>query len=335
MGLHLITGNDESIIRAGTSELVGRLVGDGDRSLMVDDFDGEEYAIGAAMDAARTPPFLTDRRIVVARGIERFTADDLAGLWAYLEQPSPETELVVCLAGGRMNKRITEAVVAAGGVVIATAPPARAGDRSAWITERLGAHGVRLAAPAAQQLAQWLGEDLQRVDGIAQTLASAFGPAQVIDLADLEPFLGEAGGVTPWALTDAIDQGRTAEALTLLHRMMEAGERHPLQIMATLHGHYTRLARLDGADARSEADAAAATGLKPGFPARKALETFRRLGGDAVGRAVALIAAADLDLRGRTDLEAQMVMEVLVARVSRLGGGAARGGATSRVSSRR
>lgn len=335
MGIHLITGNDESIIRAGTSELIGRLVGQGDRSLMVDDFDSEEYTLGAALDAARTPPFLTECRIVVARGLERFTADDLTGLWAYLEQPAAETELVLCLVGGRMNKRITEAVVAAGGAVVATAPPARAGDRSAWISERLGAHGVRLAGPAAQQLAQWVGEDLQRVDGIAQTLASAFGSGQVIDLSDLEPFLGEAGGVTPWALTDAIDQGRTADALTVLHRMMEAGERHPLQIMASLHGHYMRLARLDGVDARSEADAAAATGLKPGFPARKALETFRRVGADGVARAIALIAAADLDLRGRTDLDAKLVMEVVVARLSRVGGSAVRSGTRSRISSPR
>ena len=53
--------------------------------------------------------------------------------------------------------------------------------------------------------------------------------------------------------------------------MMGAGERHPLQVMAMLHNHYVRLARLDGVDARTEADAAEALGIKPGFPAKKAL----------------------------------------------------------------
>jgi DNA polymerase-3 subunit delta len=37
-----------------------------------------------------------------------------------------------------------------------------------------------------------------------------------------------------------------------------------------------------------------------------------------VRRAVGLLAAADLDLRGATDLDSEMVMEVLVARLSRL-----------------
>jgi DNA polymerase-3 subunit delta len=174
-----------------------------------------------------------------------------------------------------------------------------------------------------------LGEDLSRVDGIASTLASTYGTGVQIGVEEVDPFLGDAGGVTPWALTDAVDQGHTTEALTLLHRMMHAGARHPLQVMATLHTHYARIARLDGVDARTEADAAAATGLKPGFPARKALDNYRRLGGDGVSRAVSLLAKADIDLRGGSDLENELVMELLVARLSRL---TPRGG---QVSSRR
>ncbi len=318
MTVHLLKGDDESIIRAAVTEMIHRLLGDGDRSLMVDDFDGEDYSLGAAMDAACTPPFLTDSRIVVVRSLDRFTADDLGPLWDYLANPSPETHLVMSITGGRMNKKITDAVNAAGGTVLATAPPQRANDRAAWIAERLEAHSVKLDRAATTHLADWLGEDLSRVDGIAATLASTYGAGATIGVAEVDPFLGEAGGVTPWALTDAIDQGRTDDALSLLHRMMEAGTRHPLQVMATLHTHFARLARLDGVDARSEADAAAATGLKPGFPARKALDNYRRLGGEGVGRAITLLAGADVNLRGGTDLDNELVMELLVARLSRL-----------------
>jgi DNA polymerase-3 subunit delta len=138
------------------------------------------------------------------------------------------------------------------------------------------------------------------------------GPEQI------EPFLGEAGGVPPWDLTDAIDGGRTSRALELLGRMLGAGERHPLQVMAILQGHYGKLATLDGRELRTEADAAAALGIKPGYPARKALEQARRLGGGSIRRAIDLLAAADLDLRGRRDLDSTLVIEILVARLSRL-----------------
>ncbi|HZY08588.1 MAG TPA: hypothetical protein VFE69_12615, partial [Ilumatobacteraceae bacterium] len=96
-------------------------------------------------------------------------------------------------------------------------------------------------------------------------------------------------------------------------------DRHPLQVMAILHNHYTKLLTLDGADAGDEASVAAVLGIKPGFPARKALEQYRKLGNSGVVRAIGLLAQADLDLRGAKEWPDELVMEVLVARLSRLG----------------
>ena len=99
MGVHLLTGDDESILRSKAHDLVSQLVGDGDRSLLVDEFDGEEYELREAVDAAQTLPFLTDRRVVVARDVGRFNADDLASLLGYLDNPLETTDLVL-VAGG-------------------------------------------------------------------------------------------------------------------------------------------------------------------------------------------------------------------------------------------
>ena len=43
MATHLLSGNDESILRSAVHELVDELVGAGDRAMMVDEFDGDEY----------------------------------------------------------------------------------------------------------------------------------------------------------------------------------------------------------------------------------------------------------------------------------------------------
>jgi DNA polymerase-3 subunit delta len=320
MATHLLTGDDESVLRSAVHDLVHRLVGDGERTLMVDEFDGDEYEVRHVVDAAQTPPFLTDRRIVVARGIGRFSADELAPLTGYLADPLASTELVLIGGGGRLPKSLTDAVQQAGGIVTNTSPPARPRDRQAWIAERAEEAGVRFDSSATARVGAWLGEDVGRLDGILATLVSTYGTGRRLRATDVEPFLGDAGGVPPWEFTDAIDAGDTARSLDLLARMLHAGERHPLVVMAVLHTHYGKLARLDGADAGSEADAAAAMGIKPGYPAKKALANYRRLGGGGIQRAIQLLAQADLDLRGERDLPAEMVMELLVARLSRLGG---------------
>ncbi len=319
MAVHLLTGDDESILRSRAHDLVAHLVGDGERSLMVDEFDGDEYEVRSVVDAAQTMPFLTDQRVVVARGVGRFSADELSPLVGYLADPLDTTQLVLVAGGGRLPKALVDGVAKAGGHVTDTNPPRKIGDRPTWVRAQAEEHGVRLQPAAAARIADQLGEDLGRLEGIVAVLRSTFGEGVRIGPDDVEPFLGDAGGVPPWDFTDAIDAGHTGNALTMLSRMTRGGERHPLQVMAILHGHYGKLARLDGVDARSEGDAAAAMGIKPGFPAKKALGNYRRLGGTGVRRAVHLLAAADLDLRGDTDLEPEMVMEVLVARLSRLG----------------
>lgn len=319
MSVHLITGDDESLVLDAISQLLDQLVGTGDRALMLDDFDGAEYTLSAVVDSALTPPFLTDRRVVVARGVGRFGADDVAPLIGYLADPMESTDLVLVGGGGRMPKALTDAAKKSA-TVIDTSPPSRAADRIGWFDEHIRAAGLKFDAAALKVLAEWLGEDAGRLQGILETLRSTYGAEHTMRPADVTPFLGEAGGVPPWDLTDAIDNGDTTRSLELLHRMMRAGERHPLQVMSILHGHYSKLLLLDGVDARDEASAAAAMGIKPGFPAKKALTQFRRLGGNGAARAMALLAQADLDLRGAKDWPEDLVMEVLVARLSRLAG---------------
>ena len=319
MGVHLLTGDDESILRAKAHDLVHQLIGDGDRSLMVDEFEGEEYELREVADAAQTMPFLTDKRVVVARDVGRFNADDLAPLLGYLDNPLESTDLLLVAGGGRLAKKLTDAVKAAGGHTTNTSPPNRAKDRQSWVKVEFEEHGVRLDAAAAARIAEQLGEEAGRLEGLISVIRSTYGEGVRVGVDDIEPFLGEAGGVPPWDFTDAIDNGQTTKALTLLGRMMHGGDRHPLQMMATLHNHYAKLARLDGVDARNEQEAADAMGIKAGFPAKKALGNYRRLGGGGVQRAIELLAKADLDLRGDSDLDPELVMEVLVARLSRLG----------------
>ncbi|MEZ5342816.1 MAG: hypothetical protein R2706_15660 [Acidimicrobiales bacterium] len=109
-----------------------------------------------------------------------------------------------------------------------------------------------------------------------------------MSVADVQPFVGQASDVPPWELTDAIDNGNIAEALAKLARMMAGGERHALQVLATLHGHYQRALALDGAGARDEKTVAAILGIKGStFPAKKAMTLSRNLGSDRLRRRLA------------------------------------------------
>jgi DNA polymerase-3 subunit delta len=316
--LHLLHGTDPSLLSHAVAELVRRLVGTEDRSLVVDDLDldGDEVGVHHLVAAAQTPPFLTERRVVVGRGIDQLSAADLPTLYGYLSEPLATTDLVLVHAG-RPVKKLTDSVVAAGGHIVGTDVGANRRDRASFVEEQVAASGLRLASGAMAAVVDQLGEDVNRLSGLLETLVSTFGPSARLDIDDIAPYLGERGGVPPWDLTDAIDRGDREAALGALARMSQAGGRHPLVVMAILHTHYGRLLRLDGSGVVDEASAGAVLGVK-GFAARKALERSRAMGEDGIHDAVQLLARADLDLRGQRELPEDAVLEVLVARLCRL-----------------
>ncbi|HEX2851100.1 MAG TPA: DNA polymerase III subunit delta [Acidimicrobiales bacterium] len=317
---YLVRGDDATLLAEAVRTLVATLVGGDDASLVVEDMTldtGDGPGVANVLDACLTPPFLTQRRVVVAREAGRLVADDAARLLAYLAQPLDTSVLVLVAGGGTIPQKLVAEIKKVGVIVEAGLP--RAGrDRTSWMVERLKDAPVTLDAGAGRLLGDHLGEDLSRLPGILRALEGAYGPGARLAADDVEPFLGEAGSVAPWDLTDAIDHGDYAAALDALHRLLGAGDRHPLVVMSTLHRHFSAMLRLDGSGARGEADAAELLGLKSTFPAKKALAQTRRLGSARVRRAIGLLAEADLDLRGAKAWPPELVMEVLVARLCQL-----------------
>jgi DNA polymerase III subunit delta len=314
----LVDGDDPTLVSERVQALVDDLVGDADRSLVVEDFRGDEVDLGAVADACQTPPFLADRRVVVLRDVGRFSTEEVAPLLTYLESPLDTSALVLAAGGGRLAPKLS-AAVKAGGQVTSTAVTTR--DAPAWIRQRIKESPVTLDGAAASLVEEHLGEDVSRLGAILDVLVAAHGEGARLGPVDVEPYLGEAGSVAPWDFTDAIDRGDTTVALTLLHRMLGAGGRHPLVVASILNRHVVNMLRIDSPSISTEAAAAAAMGIAKGrstYPAKKALTSVRRFGSEGVGEAVTLLAEAELDLKGARDWPGELVLEVLVARLCRL-----------------
>ncbi len=315
--VYLVKGDDVSLVAQEVRTLLVELVGERDHALVVEEIGGgpgDEISVGAVVDACLTPPFLIDRRVVVVRDAGRLVTADAPRLVEVIEDPLPSTVLVLVGGSGAIPAALTKAITAHGGVIDVTT--SKAAERKAWLHEHLRGAPVKLEPKAADLLATHVGEDLGRVEGLLGALSAAYGEGAVVSVDDLAPYLGEMGNVPRYELTDAIDRGEPGRALLVLRRMLEAGGLAPIQVLATLHGHFANMLTLDGEDVAGERDAAALLGTAP-FVAKKALEQARRLGSARIAEAVNLIAAADLDIRGASGMNAELVIEILVARLAR------------------
>jgi DNA polymerase III subunit delta len=314
---YLVKGDDASLVAQEVRALLDDVVGDRDHALVVEELGGaagDELDVGTVVDACLTPPFLTDHRVVVVREAGRLLTADVPRLVDVVREPLPTTTLIFVGGGGVVPAALVKAVKESGQIVDVTT--SKAGERKAWLHDHLRGAPVTLEGPAADLLARHVGEDLGRVEGLLGAVSAAYGEGARVSAEDLSPYLGEAGNVPRYELTDAIDKGDPGRALVVLHRLLDAGGLAPMQIMATLHGHFSNMLALDGDDIVSDRDAAAVLGTAP-FVAKKALEQSRRLGSAKIGDAINLIAAADLDVRGMSGLDPQVVVEILVARLAR------------------
>jgi DNA polymerase-3 subunit delta len=328
----VVRGRDATLRAEALHALVTELLGADDRTLALAEFDvaappesvrsgrgdlGAEAALVlTALDAARTIPFGSSRRVVVLRNASQLAADDAKPIAAYVAAAEPTAVLVLDYGEKSPPAALAKALKAIGAREVSVDEPL-----ATVLAQHAKAAGLKLERDAADAITTRLGEDVGRVAGIVDLLASTFGPGARLGAGDVEPYLGDEGGVPVYELTNAIDDGDHVRALGVLARLRDASGLHPLQVMASLTNHYRRLLRLDDPDLRGEQDAVAVlkelSGRAPNpWVAKKSLAQARGLGADGIRAAYDLLAQADLDLRGARRIPDEAVMDLLVVRLA-------------------
>jgi DNA polymerase-3 subunit delta len=343
---YLVKGSEPSLRDRVVDDLVAELLGTDDRTLALEEItipgragagtsggddteapsggaEGRDHAVAALLNAVGSPPFMSEHRIVVARDVGALTAGDVDGILRYLDDPLDSTIVVFVAGGGTMPPALTKKLKEI--KAEERAPDSEKTDKVLISTAHES--GLLLKADAAHLISSHLGDNAGRVASVVDVLGAAFGPGVQLTVDDVSPYLGEAGAVPSYLLTNAIEAGDPPGALEVLHRLLTVSSpqqpkpMHPLQVMGVLTGYYRRILRLDDPSLRSPADAVAALGGKvKEYPARKALDQARALGTDGIRQAFDALFQADLDLKGARGIPEQAVMEVLVVRLARLAG---------------
>lgn len=323
-----VVGSDATMVYDALHNVVATALGDLDPSFALQDFTvkdvttGADSVISALLEALNTPPFLVSRRVVVLRDAQALLADEVATLLAWMAAPAPDIVLLLAVVGAKSNK-----LVKAAQDVIDVHVATGAKNRVAFVNDKMAEYRVSLDAAAVARVSERVGDDVARVDSLARLLSSIYGSAP-LNVTHIEPYLGDAGTLPEWDLTDALESGNASRAITVARRMLDSRARAGVQIIFVLQRYYLRMARLEGAGVMSPEDAAQLLGMNA-FGAKKLLAMSSRMGAERITDAVHLIAQADVDLKGGVsyggkdldtdqDLTDLTVIEVLVARLARL-----------------
>jgi len=197
------------------------------------DLKGHELA-----DQARTLPVFASRRLVVIRHVHEAKAEQLEAFAAYLDDPIPETVLLVTAAGIDKRRKFFQKFAQIGEIVEFR----RLYDNQLpqFIRDRAKASGRTFTAAALKLFCRRVGNDLAEVVGELDKLASYVGEQEFIEEGDVAAVVSDTRVESVFALTDAIGAGEAAVALRLLHRLLDDGQ-SPLVILSMLVRHFRQL----------------------------------------------------------------------------------------------
>jgi DNA polymerase-3 subunit delta len=269
-----------------------------------DRLEGASTTPAQLIDALRTLPVMAEHRLVELREPEstraagRGLAEALATLVEELARGSRSVLVVVAAKADRRTRWVRSVGEAAS---VHCDPPRGRRELVAFIRAEAKRQQVALAKEVPEQLAERIGAQplllrqeiakLSLLAGAQREVTREHVVAAAVDVAE-EPI---------WDLTDAIGDGRGAEALALLARLARGGAAPPL-VLGALASHFRRLLRLRGGDRLAV----------PPFVRQKLEAQAQRYSESRLVACLGAIHETDLALKGSGALPPGMALERLV-----------------------
>jgi DNA polymerase-3 subunit delta len=310
--VYLIVGDQDLLLDQAVEALKSSVAEVADLDFNLETFDGESASADNVVAACNTLPFVSERRLVIVRGVDKMSKHNAEALVRYAEDPSPTTILALVAKKLAKNTRLFKVVDKLGGVIERKTPEAREFPRA--VQEMFARMGKRISLEGAEYLVSAVGRDLQRLTVEVGKTVSYVGPRIDIGLADVEEVASTTARASVYELGTALGNRDCATALRLLNRLVGDGESvfglHALALRQ-LRDLLSARALIDrGED--SQDDLAQALG-RPAWQMRNLGRQARRF---SAGELVGLLrAAAAMEAEMKTSRDPRLAFERWIVRV--------------------
>jgi len=303
--VYLIYGSEELLLERAARRLRDRLAAVADLDFNMETFDGGAASADEIVNAANTMPFMSDRRLVIVKDVDKMDATSTERMTEYAKDPAPYTCLVLVATKVAKNTRLYKAV-AASGVAFEYAAPKR-NEYAGEVVRLLRERGRRISPAAAQMLVDIVGRDLRRLDSEADKLIAFADGADSISESDVRMVAANSGETSVFELTDAVGDRDTTRSIRLLGRLLASET--PLMVHAMLARHVRAMIGARALSDRGMSHEAMAPEIgMPPWQVRNVARQAQRFSGIELARALRGLAAAEEEMK-TSPTDAGLVIE--------------------------
>jgi DNA polymerase-3 subunit delta len=306
------------------AQLIEQYVPEAARTWAVSRFSAERGDIEAALDQAQTLPMLSPQQVVFlenTEAIEEFAdkkrEDAVELLESYLADPAPFTVLVLEAAQLDQRMKLSKLLVEKSLVVtvgLGDDPNQRNAAAVAVARSLAKEQGVEFEKGAAEDLAECVSADLQRLKTEIEKLATFAGERKTILLEDVAAMVISERTTTVWEMADMIASHQGKRALDFLDRLLRSGE-EPIFLLGGLLFMYRKL--VEAGEVKGVVNgwqAARALQMAP-EKAELAVRNARKISKPRLLAGMRAFQLADNRLKGGSE-DPRAVMEFLIAELT-------------------
>jgi DNA polymerase-3 subunit delta len=246
--LYLLYGEEEFLNQEAVDLIIEKAVDPGARDFNFNTVYCRETPAVDLVNLCQTLPFMSVRRLVVAKEIDAFKAADLEELVRYLQDPSPSTCLVMISNQRKYDKKAVVSAVEAAAGAVSVFYPLLDRDVLGWIDEWVRTRGLSVRQDAAQYLWQITGNDLQKINNELQKVVISIKERKAITFDDVKAVVGDFREYTSFDLADAIGRKNREQAFLILSRLIQEGEQ-PVGLLGSIAWNFRRLLRAKAMEA--------------------------------------------------------------------------------------
>ncbi len=302
--VYLLSGTDRPKVRRALTRLRARFPVESVELLSADTASGED-AVAACNSLGL---FGADGgHLVIVEGVDRWRADDVSAVVAYLDDAVAGTVLALLADATVKARALVEACEKAGQVLAYEVPKPR--DPSGWVRSEFERLGVSPDADAAKALVEIVGDDVTALATEIEKMVVWAGD-DPIGRREVERLAAPTSETFVWALTDAWGNRDVVGVLAACESLLERRTKEPFAIASALGSHVgrVRVAQTLAAEGLGSAAVAKCLRMKE-YPARKALGHAKNYTREELDDAVVRLAALDAALKGASRLAAELELE--------------------------
>lgn len=201
-------------------------------------FQGREVKGESVLDAARTLPVFSPRRLILVKDLQHVPASEFDAILPYLRDPSPETVLLLTADKIDARRKFFQEFKKTGEMVEFR----RLYDNQipAFVREQARGAGRSFTEDGIALFCRRVGNNLQEIHGELVKLFSYLGEKKLADAEDVIAIVSDTRADSIFDLTNAMGERKAAEALRVLERLMDEGVA-PLVILSMIVRHFRNL----------------------------------------------------------------------------------------------